>query len=217
MLRISKLFLMLIWLAWAWPSLGEDAVSEPECANGVCVINVIATELISAPCEGNSVLIAYSKPSGATMIQCSNFGSEEENRAFIYNRHSASIKPFEIQGGRFIRQEYLSRGAKEGIPSKFGPIALCAATNPAMLKDGTLVIVTKQPNNSETNPYCYRINYVETTKETLTMRSDDGKNLAPLPDKAAAEWAGIKKTLACYVDDSNTGQPTKTKMGCGSP
>ncbi len=156
----SRLLPALLWLACAWPSLAEEPIAGPECVGDVCVLNVIATKLISPPCVGYSVLVAYSKSSGATLIQCSKFASEQENRSFIYDRRDARRKPFEFKGGRFIRSEYLAKAEEDGIPDKFGPVALCVARNRETLTGVKLLIAEKLPNRSEANPYCYRINYV---------------------------------------------------------
>jgi len=200
---------VLAWLVVSFVSFADQPVSEPECADDVCVFNVIATGLISEPCVGYSVLVAYSKSSGATLIQCSNPASAEENKSFVYDRHDRSVKSFEFLGGRFIRPAYLATAQTDGIPDKFGPVPLCAAKERRAATAGELLIVEKQPNDSDTAPYCYRVNYVIPGKGTLRISNDEGHDLPSLSDQAAKKWSKLQATLARYVDVGR--MPRKTK------
>ena len=127
-------------------SQAGDEVSRPDCAAGVCVINVLSSSVISAPCEGDSVLVAYSTHSGATLIQCSNSEDPLQNKIFIYDRRHSSVQPLEFRGGRFIRPAAISQAASEGIPDKFGPVPLCEAPNRESSTNGELLVLEKTPN-----------------------------------------------------------------------
>lgn len=200
---------VLAWLACSCVPLAQAPVSEPECADDVCVSNVIAANLIFEPCVGYSVLIAYSKSSGATLIQCSDPASEQNNQSFVYDRQHGAAKSFEFLGGRFIRPGYLASAQTGGIPDKFGPVPLCASKNRRAASRGELLIIEKQPNDSGTNPYCYRVNYVNSEKGSLIIRSDEGNDLSPLSDQAAKKWAKLQTTLRRYVAVGPT--PGRTK------
>jgi hypothetical protein len=181
-----------------------DAVSGPECAAGVCVLNVLAPDLISAPCVGYSVLIAYSESSGATLIQCSK-PAGEENKSLIYNRHDRAVKPFEFEGGRFIRPDYLSKARIEGIPDRFGTVPLCPAENRKPAVNGELLIAQKQPGKSDDAPYCFRIYYVIPGKSNIRVRGDDGRDEASGSDEAITEWVPLQKKLARFIGPRHPG------------
>jgi hypothetical protein len=198
-----KRIAVLIWLACSCASFADDDVSPPECVDDVCVVNVIAEQLILAPCAGYSVLAAYSKSDGATLIQCSK-PAAEGNKTFIYDRRDRTVKAFEFDGGRFIRPDYLARAQAQGIPDKFGPVPLCPAQNREAATAGELLIAEKQPNNSESDPYCYRIHFIVAAKGNLNVRSDDGKELPPLSEKATAEWNPLREELSHYIDPQHT-------------
>lgn len=200
---------VLAWLVFGCVSFADQPVSEPECADDVCVFNVIATGLISAPCVGYSVLVAYSRSSGTTLIQCSNSNSAEENKSFVYDRHDPAVKPFEFLGGRFIRPAYLTTAQTDGIPDKFGPVPLCATKNRRPAAGGQLLIVDKQRNDSDADAYCYRVNYVISGKGRLLISDDEGHELPSLSDEAAKKWRKLQATLARYVDTRR--MPRKSK------
>jgi hypothetical protein len=200
MSRACKSITVLVWLACCCGSFAEDEVSAPACADDVCVINVFATKLVVAPCAGYSVLAAYSKSNGATLIQCSRLAAGEENKSFVYDRQDREVKSFEFDGGRFIRPDYLATAEEKGIPDKFGPVPLCAAKNREAAAAGELLIAEKQPSNSEDDSYCYRIHYVVAEKGSLSIRSDNGKELSPLSEKATIEWTQLRERLSPYLD-----------------
>jgi hypothetical protein len=195
----SRLLGLLIGLVCVFAVFAGEAVSEPACSADVCVLNVFAANLILSPCAGYSVLVAYSTSSGATLIQCSKPSAASENKAFIYDRHDSKPKPFEFLGGRFIRPDGFDEFKTDGVPDKFGPVPLCAATNRKTPAAGQLLIAEKQPNNSHSAPYCYRINYVEARPGGLTIRSDQGMELAPLPDNVAIKWTRMIENLSPYI------------------
>ena len=194
---------------WSCACLAEEAVSAPACSDGVCVINVFSKALIVAPCADDSVLVAYSQASGATLIQCSDPEDQEDNEALVYDRHDVTAQAYEFRGGRFIRPDYLATATSEGIPDKFGAVPLCAARDRRPAASGELLLTVKQPNDSQDVPYCYRIHYVIVEKGALHIVSDDG-NEQPLPSPAEiTTWAKLRENLSPYIDaKSGTAPPT---------
>jgi len=209
MSRAYKRMAVLVWLACCCASFAEEDVSAPACGDDVCVVNVMAAKLIVAPCAGYSVLAAYSKSSGATLIQCSSLAAGEPNKAFIYDRHGREGTSFEFDGGRFIRPDYLVTAETQGIPDKFGRVPLCAATNREAAAAGELLIAEKQPGNSEDDSYCYRIYYIAAGKGSLSIHRDDGKELPPLAEKASVEWMPLRQKLSPYLDPEHAAVPNK--------
>jgi hypothetical protein len=203
---VSRLLTLLICVALS--VFAGEAVSEPACSADVCVLNVFAANLISAPCAGYSVLIAYSKKNGATLIQCSK-PTAAENKSLVYDRQHRGLKPFELLGGRFIRPDGFDKFGIDGIPDKFGPVPLCAAKNRKAPEAGQLLIAEKQPNHSGNAPYCYRINYVKARENGLSVQSDQGTELAPLPDNVSLKWTKLIERLSPYIDAASAVRPAK--------
>ena len=192
--RFSAGLLCLIWVAAA---SADDAVAGPACSANVCVVN----------------MLAYSTVSGATMIQCSAPSNALDNRAFIYDRLSPKGKTFEFQGGKFIRPDAWDKVESEGIPDRFAPAPLCPAKKKRDTPvAGTLIIVAKHPSDSEDHPYCYSVNYVAASENVLTLRSDDGQDLAPLSEKSSEEWDGLKRKLAPYIAAGNPSKQLKQEV-----
>jgi hypothetical protein len=199
-----RLAAAIVCLSCATAGWADDAVSAPACASDVCVINVLSAGLIPASCAGDSVLLAYSKASGATVIQCSNPSNAQDNKAFIYDRLDYRVKPFEVLGGRFIRPDSFGEAQKNGVPDKFGPVPLCAVKDQEAPVAGELLIVQKRTNDSDSAPYCYQVNYVLAGKGSLTVRSDDGRELPALSEPAALQWGKAGKKLAGYIDGGHS-------------
>jgi hypothetical protein len=152
-----------------------------------------------APCEGYSVLVAYSQASPATLIQCSKPLHEDETKLFIYNRKNAGAKSFVIEGTRFLRPDSLQTAKDEGISSSFGEVKLCAESQSARSEAGDLLIAEKQPDNSDTGLYCYRIWQVRFKDGSVQFAGEDG---SPRPTTSAVEtkrWARLRTTLAPYI------------------
>lgn len=202
-----RLAAAIVWLSCAAMGWADDAVSAPACASDVCVINVTAAELIPASCAGDSVLLAYSKASGATAIQCSDPADAQDNKAFIYDRLDHRVKPFEVVGGRFIRPDSFSEAEKDGVPDKFGSVPLCRVKGREAPAGGELLIVQKRTNDSVSEPYCYQVNYVIAGKGSLTVRGDDGHELPALSEAAALQWAKAEEKLAGYIDAGSSASP----------
>ena len=200
-----KVFSLLGWSAWlvcaAAGCAADDAVSQPECSAKVCAVNIFAKSLVTAPCVGYSVLVAYSTANGATLIQCSKFSEPEEDRMFIYDRLNRGAKAFEFDGGKTVSAESLTK--PEGIADKFSSRPLCPAKNRKTAAEGELVFVEKQASDSQDNPYCYVVYHVVAAESGLTVRSDDGKELDPLSVKASEQWDGLKRKLAPYIAAGN--------------
>ena len=185
-------------------------MSPPSCSDGVCVVNVFATTLISPPCVDQSVLVAYSQNSGATLIQCSDPADPEENKAFIYDRRHSSSSSYVLSGGRFIRPDYLATAVSEGMPDKFGAVPLCAVKNRRAGATGEMLLAEKQPSGLQDAPYCYRIHYVMAGTGAVQVVGDDGHELAALPPSEVPAWTKLQHSLAPYIDPkSGTPEPTR--------
>ena len=215
MSRVYRLASVFFWVACTRPSPIQEPVTGPECADDVCVLNVIATRLISAPCVGYSVLLAYSELTGVTLIQCSKFGSEPENRVYVFDRNNNGRESFEYVGGRFIRPHELAKADSAGIADRSGTMALCSARDRKQQIGGVLLIVERTPNTSGTEPYCYRINYAVAGKAGLAVSSDEGRDLSPLSDAAASEWAGLRTSLSRYVEAGRGKRPAGANSDSG--
>lgn len=189
--------LLLVWSCTVFAA--DGAVSGPDCAGSLCVLNVNTSKLIAPPCSGYSVLVGFSKSSGATLIQCSKFAAAGENITFVYDRRNLAAKAFEFHGGRFVRSTAWARMQTGGVPDTFGQVPLCAVSKRETPAEGQLLIVEKEPQDSETAPYCYRVYYVVAGQNGLTIHGDSGKDLSPLSTKAAAEWTRLRENLARYI------------------
>jgi hypothetical protein len=196
--------LAALFLAWACVGWAQDAVTPPACSDGVCVVNVISTALIITPCTDDSVLVAYSQSSGATLIQCSDPSDPADNRAFVYDRHDATAKSYEFSGGRFIRPDYLVTAVTEGIPDKMGAVPLCVVKNRRAAASGELLLAEKQPSGSQDAPYCYRIHYLVAGAGALDVVSDEGKELPALSPTEIAAWAKLREALSPYIPKERT-------------
>lgn len=198
MSRVCKLALALTGLVCTPANWADDAVSAPDCSSNVCVLNVLAPSLVTEPCTGYSVLVAYSTSTGATLIQCSSPSNAQENKAFVYDRRKPEGRPVQFSGGRFIRPDSWARIVAEGVPDKFAAVPLCPAKDRRAVEDGQLVIVKKELAAGD-DGYCYRVNYVEAEDGRVTIRSDQGRVSPALPKAASAKWAKLKERLSGYV------------------
>ena len=204
--------LAALCLVWAGFCVAEEAVSPTACSDGVCVSNVLSTRLIVPPCTGDSVLVAYSQVSGATLIQCSDPSDPEDNKAFVYDRNHTAAKTYEFRGGRFIRPNYLATAVSEGIPDRFGAVPLCAAKDRRPAADGELLLAEKRPNDSKEAPYCYCIHYVMAGKGTLQVVGDDGKSVPALAPSEVEAWEKLRETLSTYIDPGSGASSTKAQV-----
>lgn len=184
-----------------------------DCADGVCVANVLSAELIVEPCDGETVQIAYSKTSGAALIQCSDPSDPGGNKTFIFDRDTSGGSGFELDGGRFIRPDYLATAQGDGIPDKFGNVPLCSVNQRPKVAAGELLVAEKTPTNSPDAPYCYHVDYVRVESGTLRVESDEGHELSPVTAEKLATWAGLRKALGPYLQTGvGTPHPTATVM-----
>lgn len=211
MYRICKLAAGILFVICVGAADADDAMAGPECSANVCVVNVIAKSLVTPPCTGYSVLVAYSTVSGATMIQCSAASNAQDNKTFIYDRLRGDVKTFEFQGGRFIRPDAWAKVENEGIRDQFASSPLCPAKKRESPGAGVLIVVEKHPSDSDEHPYCYSVNYVVAGENSLTVRGDDGKELTPLSEKASEGWIQLKQKLAPYIGAGHASQPSKGK------
>ena len=209
----SKWLLAFALLASTYGCWGEEPVTAADCADGVCVVNVLSAELIVAPCDGETVQIAYSKTSAAALIQCSDPSNPEGNRTLIFDRNTPGGGAFELQGGRFIRPDYLATAQSGGIPDKFGSVPLCSMKERPKATPGELLVAEKTPTNSQDAPYCYHVDYVRIEGGTLRVKSDVGHELSPVTAEKLAAWAGLREALTPYMQTRTVAsQRTATVM-----
>lgn len=207
MSRAFKLLLVLGFLGCAGAAVAQRPVSRQDCTADVCSFVVWAKTLIAAPCQGYSVNVAYSKTNGATLIQCSEPASSQSNKSLIYDRANSEVKSLEISGWRFIRPEAFEE-IKNGIPDKFATVPLCPATKREAPQAGQLMIAKKEPgssHDSENAPYCYRLGLISEENGGLRIRTDDGKELPPGSETAAAKWAKLVENLKPYLNKTGDG------------
>ena len=205
--------LCLVWVVCACSA--QEAVSPPACSDGVCVVNVFSSDLIAPPCADDTVLVAYSQSTGATLIQCTDPDDAENNKAFVYDRHSVIAESYEFRGGRFIRPDYLATAVTDGIPDKMGAVPLCTVKDRPTSAAGELLLVEKQPSGSHGTPYCYRIHRVLAGKGSLQILSD-GKELRALSPTDIAKWSKLREALSPYVATHSTGGPLPSNAGASS-
>ncbi len=210
----ASLLATLLFLSIANFSQAESPVSAPDCSAGVCVLNVLAPDLVTAPCEGDSILIAYSTITPATLIQCSA-DDLQDNKTLIYERHNHEAKSFELDGARFVRPDALSRAVTEGIPDKFAPVPLCDAKLRENATEGTLVIVEKRPTGSDDKPYCYRVHYVKSAN-AFSIRSEEGRELPALSAKDSEQWTQLREKLSSYIPEVKSESTKLGKPACVS-
>jgi len=210
MFKGFRVFLALLLLVCASFAEAEDPVSQPECSANVCAVNVYATNLITSPCVGYSVLAAYSTTSGATLIQCSKFLEAEESMLFIYDRLNREGSAFEFTGGKSISSDGLAAAQTDGIRDKFASRPLCAARERSVPAAGELIFIEKRPNGSEDNPYCYRVYYVM-AGASLKVRSDVGEELTPVSEKVSRQWGAFRQKLTAYLVAEKAAAPAEAK------
>jgi len=198
---VSKFLAALLLLASVTACFGEDPVSITTCSGDVCSFIVFAENLISTPCQGYSVLVAYSKLSGATLIQCSKPESWESDISFIFDRYDPKLGPFELFGERFFSGEAFDQFRRIGIQDKSELVPLCPARKRERPANGQILIGKGEE--------CYQLSYVTGGKSTLAVYNDNGKELAPASEQVAAKWATLVATLKPYMHE----EPQSTVQG----
>ncbi|UFS69537.1 hypothetical protein LPW11_16755 [Geomonas sp. RF6] len=198
MLRVFSLHAIALLSLAANAVKADDSVTAPECSADICFFNVIKPKVIDAPCVGASVLVAYSKSSGTTIIQCSKPFYPDENKILLYDRFNQSSGSFELEGGRFLRTDFFLSEGPEGIPDKFGPVPLCGTKHREPPADGVLALVKKRPNNSEEAPYCYETFYARVRKG-LTLQNESGQEQPPASKRARAKWHALQRKISSYI------------------
>lgn len=187
-------------LCVAGGAAAEEKVSAASCGADVCAFNVVSAQLVVAPCEDASVLVAFSRSSGATLIECSTPGNVAENRSLVFDRRRPDSPPRLLSGGRFVRPEFIAEAAGAGVPDRFGPVPLCAAGQRRPAAAGELVIAEKRPNDSDDPPYCYGIVYAGVDGAGVTLQRDTGKPMAAASDSVGRRWAKLRQNLMPYIE-----------------
>lgn len=186
-----------------------DQVARFDCNSGVCGFNVTAADLRIAPCKGRSILVAYSRTGGATLIQCSTPDAVSESLSYLFDRHAAGGPAFELRGARFIKPDFLEEAVETGIPDRFGAVPLCAPPKPGTAASGELLLVVRTAGPRVGEDECYHLWRVPSETAKLVIKSAEGK--APIPSRAAgAKWRALVRLLLPYVQGSGSvGLPAK--------
>ncbi len=192
--------LLLALLAFAAATAAKAPATPPvspfDCTGDVCGFNVTADTLVSAPCEGRAVLVAYSRSSGATLVQCSIPARGEDNLVYAFDRSSSHGPVYELEGGRYVNPSSLPAAATDGIPDRFGPVPLCSA--PGAAQAGELTLVVKEPSGGGDPPYCYRLYRGAIASGAFALTADGAS--APAPSGSGrARWNKLVAALLPYV------------------
>lgn len=166
-----------------------------DCSGEVCGFNVTDPALVTAPCAQRAVLVAFSRTSGATLVQCSSPGSSQDNLVYVFDRSMGTGPVYELEGGRYIAAAVLTQAATDGIPDRFGPVPLCSAPTAAVA--GELTLLVKEPTGGE-HPYCYRRYHASIAAGGLQVGADGASAVAPAPD-ARARWTRLVAGLTVHI------------------
>lgn len=142
------LLIVIILAACCCESFAKD-VTDSECAAGVCTFHVLSDSLVVPPCNGYSVLVAYSESSGSTAIQCSS--PTEESKVYLFNRSGNLNKAYMLEGGRFLSSDSFPALVEEGVPDRFAPVPLCNKLQKSSW--GEIIIAEKDVADSGDPPY----------------------------------------------------------------
>lgn len=179
-------------------ALAADAVAPFDCFQGVCGFNVAAYELRASPCKDRPVLVAYSQPGGATLIQCSAPSDSARNLSYLFDRRSPERAIFELVGTRFIKSDLLAEAANGGVPDRFGAVPLCVKPEPASAAIGEILLVLKTLAQDAGGADCYRLLRVRTDRGRLEIRADKGA--APAASTTArAKWRALVGRLLPHI------------------
>jgi hypothetical protein len=181
-----------------------------DCSGEVCGFIVTADARLGAPCEGRSVLVAYSRTGGATLVQCSAPDRSEDNLLYAFNRSSSEGQVYELDGGRYVNLSSLAQAATDGIPDRFGPVPLCRP--PGTAHAGELTVIVKEPDEGGEHPYCYRLYRALTASGAIEMTADGTS--APAPSSGGrARWSKLVAALRPYLAPAAAAQAPAAVVG----
>jgi hypothetical protein len=195
----SQRSLVLAAMLLAPAALADDGVAPAACSADICVVNVTDQRLVGAPCDGQSVLLAYSTLSGAALIQCSSADSPMETLVLAYERQDAAATSYELSGFKFVRPEAVG-GVAAGSASDGSKLNLCQARqsrSPAV--SGALPLAEKRPSGESEHPYCYAIGYLIEAHGVVTLSGEAREAARPLSAKEAQKWATLRDRLSRYA------------------
>ena len=180
---------------------GPDiATSWFACDQSVCGFNVGDIPALPEPCASVGVLAAWLATSGAALVQCNaDSGPAGDTMVLVFDRRDlrrSRPRLFEVVGGRFVKPSFLPEAAASGVPDRFGPVPLCRQPIPADAERTPLVVLVKVPAADSAAGACYRVLYVATGKQGLSMRPDDGSAAPAAADaQAQTRWAPLLSRL----------------------
>jgi hypothetical protein len=207
MLRASSAWLLIALAAYAAGCAAKapatSAAAAPvvpfDCSGEVCGFNVVAASLVTAPCEGRSVLVAYSRTNGTALVQCADPGRTQDNLVYLFDRRSTTGPVYELDGARYVTGAFLAQAAAEGIPDRFGSVPLCVA--PGAAAAGELTLVVKEPNAGSGSPYCYRLYRASQQAGMLRVVAEGAAPPAPSTD-GRSRWTSLASQLLPHMQSA---------------
>ncbi len=185
-------------LAPASSAADGAGVAPFDCVHGVCGFNALAADLRVAPCKHKSVLLAYERAGGATLVQCSSAAGSGDNLSYLFDRNRAQAGGVELAGTRLLKAGDLAEAAAVGVPDRFSPLPLCKP-EPAAAAVGELLLIAKTPAAGSDASYCYRLLRVRSSPRGVVVQGDDGSSQAASA-KLLAKWSPLTARLLPYVD-----------------
>jgi len=208
-----------IWLALALTACAAvsaaDAPTTPpiapfECSGQVCGFNVLAASLVTAPCEGRSLLVAYSQTNGSALVQCADPARTSDNLVYVFDRSSSGGPVYELEGARYVTAAFLLQAATEGVPDRFGAVPLCRVAGAAV--SGELTLLIKEPNSGNSSPYCYRLYRVAHSAGRVAVVVEGATAPAPAAN-GRVRWAKLTARLLPYMNNAVSPVASAAKIG----
>jgi hypothetical protein len=195
----SQRSLVLMAMLLAPAVLADDGVAPAACSAGICAVIVTDQRLVGAPCEGQSILLAYSALGRATLIQCSSTDAPMETLVYAYNRQDAAATSYELSGFKFVRPEAIARVAA-GSASDRSMLNLCPdQKSPAPVMQGALPLAEKRPSGDSDQPYCYAVGYLFESHGVVSLTDEAREAARPLSASEARKWAPLRDRLSRFA------------------
>ena len=180
-------------------SAADPAIAPFACVEAVCGFNVLAEALRVPPCQGRSVLVAYSAVSGLSLVQCSSPGEPARHASLLFDRANPAWPGPAVQGTRFIKPDALADVSRDGVPDRFGPVALCAVPAAAAAMPGELLLLKWQPGAGSAQAACYALLRAQLVAGDVVLRGVDGA-ATPAPSTPEADhWQALVAGLLPWM------------------
>jgi hypothetical protein len=195
----SQRSLVLVAMLLTPSVLADDGVTPAACSADVCAVIVTDQGLVGAPCEGQSVLVAYSALGRATLIQCSSADAATETLIHAFNRQDAAATSYELSGFKFVRPEAVAGGAA-GSASDGTRLNLCPdKTSTAPVMRGALPLAEKRPSGDSERPYCYAVGHLIEAHGVVMLTGEARDAARPLSASEARKWAPLRDRLSRII------------------